>query len=113
MIEKGHNIEKHPYLKRIVEHEGEQINFLDSRFYKTENGDYYPSVTTILGFYPKNKFFEILSSINEYHDVNIHYLDEKFSYLPIWTDSTHVAVNEKSSIYSDDITKIILDELDS
>ena len=61
----------------------------------------------------KNKFFEILSSINEYHDVNIHYLDEKFSYLPIWTDSTHVAVNEKSSIYSDDITKIILDELDS
>ena len=58
MIEKGHNIEKHPYLKRIVEHEGEQINFLDSRFYKTENGDYYPSVTTILGFYPKNKFFE-------------------------------------------------------
>ena len=58
MIEKGHNIEKHPYLKRIVEHEGEQINFLDSRFYKTENGDYYPSVTTVLGFYPKNKFFE-------------------------------------------------------
>ena len=58
MIEKGHNIEKHPYLKRIVEHEGEQINFLDQRFYKTENGEYYPSVTTILGFYPKNKFFE-------------------------------------------------------
>ena len=58
MIEKGHNIEKHPFLKRIVEHEGEQINFLDSRFYKTENGDYYPSVTTVLGFYPKNKFFE-------------------------------------------------------
>jgi len=58
MIEKGHNINRHPYLKRIVEKKGEQINFLDQRFYRTEDGEYYPSVTTILGYYPKNKFFE-------------------------------------------------------
>ena len=58
MIEKNDNIYKHPYLKRVVEHTGQQINFLDSRFYKTEAGEYYPSVTSILNFYPKNKFFE-------------------------------------------------------
>lgn len=57
MIEKGNNVHKHPQLKRIVEHNGEQINFLDQRFYKTEAGEYYPSVTSILNFYPKNGFF--------------------------------------------------------
>lgn len=57
MIEKGNNIHKHPQLKRVVEHNGEQINFLDQRFYKTETGEYYPSVTSILNFYPKNGFF--------------------------------------------------------
>ena len=58
MIQKNDNIYKHPYLKRVVEHTGQQINFLDSRFYKTETGEFYPSVTSILNFYPKNKFFE-------------------------------------------------------
>jgi hypothetical protein len=57
-IQKNDNIYKHHYLKRVVEHKGEQINFLDQRFYKTENGEYYPSVTSVLNFYPKNKFFE-------------------------------------------------------
>lgn len=56
-IEKGNNIYKHPQLKRIVEHKGEQINFLDQRYYKTDDGQYYPSVTNILNFYPKNNFF--------------------------------------------------------
>jgi len=57
MIDKGNNIYKHPQLKRIVDHQGEQINFLDQRFYKTQDGQYYPSVTSILNFYPKNGFF--------------------------------------------------------
>ena len=35
-----------------------QINFLDRRVYKREEGVYYPSVTTILQYMPKNKFFE-------------------------------------------------------
>lgn len=57
MIQKSDNVYKHPRLKRIVEHNGKQINFLDQRFYKTEEGLYYPSVTSILNFYPKNAFF--------------------------------------------------------
>jgi len=58
MIEKNVNIIKDPKIKRIVEYaEGDkQINVLDSRFYRRE-GNYYPSVTSILNYFPKNQFF--------------------------------------------------------
>lgn len=58
MIEKNANIIKDPKIKRIVEYkEGDkQINVLDSRFYRREE-KYYPSVTSILNYFPKNQFF--------------------------------------------------------
>jgi hypothetical protein len=34
-----------------------QITLPDSRYYR-RNGKYYPSVTYVLGYYPKGKFFE-------------------------------------------------------
>ena len=58
MIEKGHSIYKKS-IKRLLEvdHESKQVNFLDNRFYN-RNGEYYPSVTSILQYFPKGKFFE-------------------------------------------------------
>jgi hypothetical protein len=58
MIEKGQSIHKKS-IKRILEVDtkSKQINFLDSRFYK-RNEMYYPSVTSILQYFPKGKFFE-------------------------------------------------------
>jgi len=58
MIEKNANVIKDPKIKRIVEYkEGDkQINVLDSRFYRREE-KYYPSVTSILNYFPKNQFF--------------------------------------------------------
>ena len=58
MIEKNVNIIKDPKIKRIVEYaEGDkQVNVLDSRFYRRE-GNYYPSVTSVLNYFPKNQFF--------------------------------------------------------
>lgn len=58
MIEKNVNIIKDPKIKRIVEYSigNKQINVLDSRFYK-RNDEYYPSVTSILNYFPKNQFF--------------------------------------------------------
>lgn len=54
-MRKGENIKS---IDRLVEnYEAEQINFLDQRFYK-RNGEYYPSVTSVLSFFPKGKFFE-------------------------------------------------------
>jgi len=58
MIEKNVNIIKDPKIKRIVEYkEGDkQVNILDSRFYRRD-GKHYPSVTSILNYFPKNQFF--------------------------------------------------------
>lgn len=44
----------------------DRIEFLDSRFYLHANGNYYPSVTTILDAYPKSAaFFEWLKKAGE------------------------------------------------
>jgi len=58
MIDKNVNVIKDPKIKRIVEdtEDNKQINVLDSRFYR-RNGKYYPSVTSILNYFPKNHFF--------------------------------------------------------
>ena len=58
MIEKNSNIIKDPKIKRIVEYtEGDkQVNVLDQRFYR-RNEEYYPSVTSVLNYFPKNQFF--------------------------------------------------------
>jgi len=53
------NILKEDKKKRLdFNPELKQINFLDRRVYKRGEGVYYPSVTTILQYMPKNKFFE-------------------------------------------------------
>ena len=58
MIEKNVNINK-KHVKRILEADvdSKRVNILDSRFY-SRHGNYYPSVTNILQFMPKNKYFE-------------------------------------------------------
>ena len=58
MIERNSNIIKDPKIKRIVEYaQGDkQVNVLDQRFYR-RNEEYYPSVTSILNYFPKNQFF--------------------------------------------------------
>jgi hypothetical protein len=60
MIEKSKNIQKDKFLKRIVETDPElrQITLHDSRYYQRSPGVFYPSVTTILGYFPKGQFFE-------------------------------------------------------
>lgn len=46
-----------------------QITFLDSRFYRTESGNYVPSVTTYLEAYPKSpQFFDWLKKQGENAD---------------------------------------------
>ncbi len=58
MIEQHSNVINDPKIKRIVEHtaNSKQINILDSRFYR-HSEKYYPSVTSILNYFPKNNFF--------------------------------------------------------
>ena len=57
-ITKGMNVlTEHKKKKINFDAPLKQINFLDRRVYKRAEGVYYPSVTTILNYMPKNNFF--------------------------------------------------------
>lgn len=58
MIDKHSNIIHDPKIKRIVEYSAnnKQVNVLDQRFYRRDK-KYYPSVSNILNYFPKNAFF--------------------------------------------------------
>lgn len=56
-------------MRDFVSIEKDRIEFLDSRFYRHANGNFYPSVTTILDAYPKSaQFFEWLKKNGEDSD---------------------------------------------
>jgi hypothetical protein len=89
MIEQG-NILHDPKIKRIVEYskDNKQINILDQRFYR-RNTEYYPSVSSILNYFPKNQFFhswlkdvghnsDIIASKAAYEGTQVHNAAEKF-----------------------------------
>jgi len=58
MIEKNYNVIQDPSISRTVNYDGNerQITILDQRFYSRKE-KFYPSVTYILSFIPKNKIF--------------------------------------------------------
>jgi len=58
MIEKNVNVYK-KNIKRVVaiDQNLKRVNILDTRYYVRDD-KYYPSVTSILQYFPKNKFFE-------------------------------------------------------
>lgn len=60
MIEKDKNIYNDKSVKRLVETDPDlrQITLHDARYYQRSPGVFYPSVTTILGYFPKGHFFE-------------------------------------------------------
>lgn len=57
-MDKGNSIHKKSIKNTLdIDHESKRISFLDKRYYK-KDGKYYPSITTILQYFPKGKFFE-------------------------------------------------------
>jgi len=60
----------------------------------------------------KQTFDEILERIKKETGVKIYDLTDKYSDLPIWTNISHVAFNKNSTIFSEDMAKIILDEIE-
>jgi len=59
-IQKGQNAYFHPSVRRVVEISSyaKQITLYDSRYYQRDKELFYPSVTYVLSYFPKNKFFE-------------------------------------------------------
>lgn len=60
----------------------------------------------------KIAFEHILTEIHDDTDLEIYPFVEKYSDLEIWRNPTHIVVSESSSIFSDDIAKLILEELE-
>jgi hypothetical protein len=90
MIDRNTNIIKDPKIKRIVEYsaDNKQINVLDQRFYRRD-GKYYPSITSILNYFPKNQFFhawlkdvghnsDIIASKAAFEGTQVHNAVESF-----------------------------------
>jgi hypothetical protein len=79
MIDKNSNIITDTEIKRVVQHnlEDRQITFLDQRFY-SRNSKFYPSVTFILSYIPKNKIFiDWIKEKGEESDIVVKQASEK------------------------------------
>jgi len=61
----------------------------------------------------KKSFEMIKENLENTTKINIHPRTNSYSEMQIWHDLHHIAVNDKTLIYSDDISKIILKELDN
>jgi hypothetical protein len=116
MIDKNVNIIKDPKIKRIVEYsaDNKQINVLDQRFYR-RNEEYYPSVSSILNYFPKNQFFhswlkdvghnsDIIASKAASEGTQVHNAVESF----INGDEIKWLDEYGTAIYSLDVWKMIL-----
>jgi genome maintenance exonuclease 1 len=116
MIEKNSNIIQDPKIKRIVEYssDNKQINVLDQRFYK-RNDKYYPSVSSILNYFPKNQFFhswlkdvghnsDIIAQKAAYEGTQVHNAAEKF----INGEEINWLDEKGTVLYNLDVWKMIL-----
>jgi len=59
----------------------------------------------------KENFKSIMDKISDKYGIEIYDLHEKYTDLNIWSDLVHVAYNPNSMIFTDDVTKIILEEI--
>ena len=53
----------------------------------------------------------VLDEVSKELNVDVYDYFDKYADMPIWIDLEHVSYNEKSSIYTDDVTKMILLEI--
>jgi hypothetical protein len=116
MIDSNTNIIHDPKIKRIVEYskDNKQVNVLDQRYYR-RNDKFYPSVSTILNYFPKNHFFhswlkdvghnsEIIASKAAYEGTLVHNAIEDFL---LGKEITWI--DKKGNVkYSLDVWKMIL-----
>lgn len=59
MINEGTNVlQQHKQKRLVFDSTLKQINFLGNRVYQRDEDIYYPSVTTILQYFPKSRWFE-------------------------------------------------------
>ena len=74
-----------------------------------------PLHETFLSNIPKtehDKFYSIVNEIKNEFNLQVYDFQDKYADLPIWMDVTHVAYHKNSSIYSEDVAKKIILEIE-
>ena len=61
----------------------------------------------------KSNFKQMLNEIKDEFNINVYDFTNRYENLPIWYDSMHVANNPKSRIFSDDVSNMIIQEIES
>ena len=75
-----------------------------------------PLHETFLSNIPKteyDEFYRIVDEIKNEFNLQVYDFQNKYSDLPIWMDVTHVAYNKNSMIYSEDVAKKIILEINN
>lgn len=100
------NSDEIKYLKEIIEKfQKKNIKIV---LFKTPHHQYY--IENIPEMSIKD-YDLVLEKISSEMNVNVYDFFNNYEDLPIWVDLEHVSYNENSSIYTDDVIKIILKEI--
>ncbi len=59
------------------------------------------------------EFTSLLKNMTKQYDVNVYFIHRNYENLDIWRDPYHIAVNSRAGIYTDDIAKIIMSEIEN
>lgn len=60
----------------------------------------------------KDTFYSILESISQKYDVKIYDFSQNYVNEQVWENLTHLAYNKKSSVYYDDLSEMIILEIE-
>ncbi len=94
------------YLKEIIEKL--QENDIKIVLFKTPHNQYYIENIPVDAI---KDYDLVLNEISTEMNVDVYDFFDNYADLPIWFDLEHVSYNEKSSIYTDDVVKMILKEI--
>lgn len=73
-----------------------------------------PNIRQYLDQISDSEMTEYLSFLNEISKkTDVYYLHDRYADMNIWTDSVHIAVHKNSTVYTTDMSKIILEEIQS
>ena len=73
---------------------------------------YHNSVIEKIPEIEKRNFYKILSDIEDELGVQVYDFSNEYEGLSIWRDTSHVALNQKSIVFSDDFAQMIIQEIE-
>lgn len=103
----NHNIELDSL--SIILKEFRENNVKVILFITPHNSEYIDGLSTS----NKKNFEDIITRIEENHNIHVYTLLQNYTTLEIWSSPNHITHGDKGSIYNQDVAKIILKELEN